>query len=133
MQGGVESAVEQLAKKASDTTSRLPLIDQVALLTLKAEILFLDSKEQDSLEVFKKEIEGKLDQLASEVALIVSYNRNFVTRSMRALARPASPSAPSASISRPRIWKDRSTSPNRTPSIWSSSGRKTRWRWAWAT
>lgn len=59
-------------------SDEIPVLDQVVLLLLKAEIFYLDCREADSLEVFRVAIDPKLSVLSQEIRFIIGQNKSDV-------------------------------------------------------
>jgi hypothetical protein len=78
MLGNVESALAQI-DQALASGAEVPVPDQVALLSLKAELLYLDYREDESLDVFETSIEPKLGLVKQEYKFIAVQNRRNVS------------------------------------------------------
>lgn len=78
MRGEIDSALSQISQFLISNADHLSVLDQVALFLLKAEILYLDCREAEALEIIKAEIEPKLSLLPQEIRFIVGQNRTDV-------------------------------------------------------
>ena len=58
------------------------LLDRLVLLMAKVEILYLDCRDEEALQVYTDELDPSLEDLPEEVAIAVSFNRNDVARAI---------------------------------------------------
>jgi hypothetical protein len=77
MLGRIEEALGTL-DELSAASNALADSERLALLLLKAELLYLNCRESDALTVFEKEIEGKLPSISQEERFIVGQNKRDV-------------------------------------------------------
>jgi hypothetical protein len=82
MRGDANGAIRQIVDAIASFASGTGVLDQVALLMLKAEILYLNCQEEEALEIFRDAIAPKLSSLPQEIATIVGRNRNDVARTV---------------------------------------------------
>lgn len=78
MRHGGAPIVRLIDERSASSASELPVLDQVALALLKAEILYLDCREAEALEVFRTSVDPQLDSLPQEVRFAVGQNRRDV-------------------------------------------------------
>src|SRR5947207_12562688 len=74
----IDSAFTGIEEAFDTAGGDAPLLDEVALLSLKGELLYLDCREPESLKVFEDAIKPKLDTLKQEVRFIVGQNQRNV-------------------------------------------------------
>lgn len=78
MRQGGAPVVGLIDERSASSASELPVLDQVALALLKAEILYLDCREAEALEVFRTSVDPQLDSVPQEVRFAVGQNRRDV-------------------------------------------------------
>ncbi len=81
MLGNVDSALASIDGVLAGGR-KIDAQDEVALLSLKAELLYLDCREDESLEVFERTIEPKLAILKQEERFVTSQNKRSVATSV---------------------------------------------------
>src|SRR6266446_2371675 len=83
MLGDVDSALAEIDESLAPGAEDSPLLDQVGLLSLKAELLYLECREDESLKVFEESIKDRLSALSQEDRFIVSQNKRNVAVATR--------------------------------------------------
>src|ERR671938_157349 len=78
MRGGSDSAVGQVDSLLAASPESIVSLERLALLLLKAEILYLDCREAEALEVFKSAIDDQLETFPQEIKFVVAQNRRDV-------------------------------------------------------
>jgi hypothetical protein len=78
MHGDSDSAVGQIDSLLAASPESIVGLDRLALLLLKAEILYLDCRETEALEVFKSAIDSQLETFPQEIKFVVAQNRRDV-------------------------------------------------------
>lgn len=76
MVGNIDAALGVLEREV--TSDGLSDSERLALLLLKAELLYLDCREREALAVFENEIEGKLLSISQEERFVVGQNKRDV-------------------------------------------------------
>ena len=79
MLGNIDFALEKIDEVLA-SGSEIAVLDQVALLSLKAELLYLEYREDESLDVFERTIEPKLELVKQEEKFVTSQNKHYVSR-----------------------------------------------------
>jgi hypothetical protein len=79
MLGDIDSAVAKIDEVLA-SGGEMSALDQVALLSLKAELLYLEYREDESLDVFEKAIEPKLERVKQQEKFVTSQNKHYVSR-----------------------------------------------------
>lgn len=82
MRGDVSGALRQIEESVAMMTGENVTLDQLSLLMLKAELLYLNCQEDEALEVFSSDITPHLSSSAQQISLIIGHNRNDVARSV---------------------------------------------------
>lgn len=82
MRGGAGAAVSQIEELLTPGAGSFSTLDRIGLLLLKAEILYLDCREEMSLEVFNSEIDPLTGTLSQEIKFIVGQNKSDVAMTM---------------------------------------------------
>jgi hypothetical protein len=77
MMGDVPTALASLEEVLA--SPGLPGMDVVCIALLKSEILYLDDREHDALQVFREHIDARLEHLPPDHALILSDNRHMLS------------------------------------------------------
>lgn len=81
MQGDLGTALTSLDKEAEQLVSQADYEAYVRVMSLKAELLFLDCREEDAIKIFTKYIEPHLASLDLESKLILGHHRNVLAMS----------------------------------------------------
>lgn len=82
MSGQFNDAISRLDEEIALLNSEADILDQVSLLMLKAEILYLHCQDNDALELFRINIDPKLNLLSQEMTIVVGHNRNDIARTI---------------------------------------------------
>jgi hypothetical protein len=81
MQGDLSTALASLDKEAQQLASQANYEAYVRAMSVKAELLFLDCKEQEAIEIFTKCIEPQMSSLDRETNLSLGHHRNELSMS----------------------------------------------------
>src|SRR5262249_44024197 len=86
MRGDLTAALRRLAArlgaKEDGAEGSLPTPDALAIAVLKAELFYLNGKDEDALNVFDTAIADLLASCGPEIQQVVQFNRNEVATSL---------------------------------------------------
>ncbi|MHA1658580.1 MAG: hypothetical protein ACTSUT_05585 [Promethearchaeota archaeon] len=78
MKGRLKIALDKLQNFININKLKILDLDQIAIFLLRAEILFLNGSDKESLDVFKNDINPMLDLIPINIRLIIEANQNEV-------------------------------------------------------
>lgn len=78
MRGEVDFAIRRIDELLASENNSYSALDRIGLLLLKAEILYLDCREEKALEVFRQEVDPLISTLSQEIKFIVGQNKSDV-------------------------------------------------------